>query len=303
MATATTVSGIDSRLMSTLLAQNAQTANLHLDTSAASTPVTTTTSTTADSVTSSTSGFLTDNQNYRVKLLQKGGKTVIGNAPQDFELQLQNNYDNLLTQLSNMSGALPSSASGLSGLAKAVETGANVVATGAVALGYGQAVAATAQVWTGTSPLEFTLPISFRAYDNPSKDVIEPLRDLIAMASPEGVAAWLKSPGPTMLEMLEAAKNSITNGSSFLTGLNNAITMYFGKNIVVPGLVITGLNVKIYNRAERKTGLPIAAEATVSLRTVVAYSKQNVLAMFYGNAYGDTTFSTDTSAAGAASGG
>lgn len=305
---ATNTAQVDPLLLGLLLLQGSQTSTLVLDTSAA------TASSGSGAVTSSTTqnytgsgneavaGNTSNNANYRVSLSQKGTNlTVVGNAPQDFEFSLQNDYTDLLTLMGSLGGNSVD-------LGPAGSAAVNLLQAGALAAGYGQSVAATMQVWTGTHPLEFTLPISFRAYSDPSKDVIVPLRTLIQMGSADRQGAWMKAPGPTPADLAMAVNtgaNGYYTGQSFLTNVNNSITMQFGQSITVPGLIITGITVKLYNRAERNTGLPIAAEATVSLRTVIAYGKDDILNMFYGVNYGGgfTVNSANTSAAGAAAGG
>jgi hypothetical protein len=204
-----------------------------------------------------------------------GNSTVIANAPSDFELSLQNNYTSLMDIISTTLGSalMPTD-----GKLAALATGAGI------ASGYGQPIAASVQVWTGITPLSFTLPLSFRAYKDPKTEVIDPLRTLLKMSSPAKVAggAFMRAPGPNLWNILEGLKGS-AQGAAFLLNLPNAITMYFGRNIVVPGLVVDNIAVKMYNRAERKSGLPIACEVTVGLRTIVAYSGDDVLAAFYSN--------------------
>ena len=223
--------------------------------------------------------YVTSNSKYRVILVQNtsslGNSTVIANAPSDFELSLQNNYISLMDIISTTLGSalMPTD-----GKLAALATGAGI------ASGYGQPIAASVQVWTGITPSSFTLPLSFRAYKDPKTEVIDPLRTLLKMSSPAKVAggAFMRAPGPNLWNILEGLKGS-AQGAAFLLNLPNAITMYFGRNIVVPGLVVDNIAVKMYNRAERKSGLPIACEVTVGLRTIVAYSGDDVLAAFYSN--------------------
>lgn len=238
------------------------------------------------------SGNLTTNPNYQVTLTQNGTNlTVIGNAPQDFDFNLTNEY----TSLMQLAGTFGVGTASVSNTAGNILKGSIGVAT---ALGVGQAKAGTVQVWNGTSPLEFTLPISFRAYSDPLADVINPLRMLIQMASPTSTVGFLMSPGPSLADAFGSAFKSVASsiesllggtantnsGASFLSGLNKAITLRFGSGIVVPGLIITGLHVKMGSRAARGSGLPISAEATVSLRTFMVFSQNDVLNMFYGGA-------------------
>lgn len=147
--------------------------------------------------------------------------------------------------------------------------------------------AASIQVWIGTVPLDFTLPLSFRAYRDPLTEVMQPLVNIIQMASPKdaGVGVLgdkLSSPGPSPWDLLNAYKNGGLGVTSYqmLLSLDKAITMQIGRYTQVPGLIITGLSVKFGTRADRKSGLPIAAEATLNMKTVVSFSQQDVLSIF-----------------------
>ena len=251
------------------------------------------------------SQYISQNPNYRVSLTQnasstnadKGQLTVVGNTPADFEFSLTNNYTTLLDFASQFGFTGGNAVGGLVG------AGLNLAIGGLLASG-SAATVGSLQVWTGTQPLEFTLPLSFRAFSNPAVDVIQPIVNIIKMASPVKSlgGAFLSAPGPSLLDMtgtgIASVFNSVSAFSDAFTNLNknnkmlatkanlqdipNAITMRFGRSIIVPGLVITGLTVKMANRAERKTGLPIACEANLSMRTCMDYGQQDVLQMFFG---------------------
>jgi hypothetical protein len=281
-----------------------------------------------DDLTFSGSGaYVTKNPNYRVVLVQNGASgglsnftlapsvgenIVVANSPTDFSLSLTNNYIDLTTVLSSMFSG------GLSPAAQAADAMTKLAGAG-LAAGVGMPLLASMQIWSGTGPLEFELPLSFRAYKNPKTEVIDPVRKLIQMASPRKAGPVLTSPGPNIMDMggskiVDAMKSASPSGlisavsgiftASFLTNLPRAITMYFGKGIVVPGLLIKGVNIKMMNRADRKSGLPIACEATLSLCTVVAFSGDDILAMFYssGKGFGLTTPNIGGGAARAAGG-
>lgn len=231
--------------------------------------------------TTTASAFITTNPNYQITLTKVGtGLSVVGNAPQDFELNVHNDFTDILHTIDVSFGVDNSAIKSLTNFATSTAKSLGAIT------GTSLTRVATIQVWTGTAPMEFTVPLSFRAYSNPLVDVMQPLVRTIQMASPQdggagaGVAL-LKSPAPTIADMIGAiANNSSSTGFQMMAGLNNAITMQVGRNIVVPGLVITGLSVKMGTRAERQTGLPIAVEITLSLRTVMSFSQQDVLAMF-----------------------
>lgn len=87
----------------------------------------------------------------------------------------------------------------------------------------------TAQIWQGTSPMEFSLPLVFQVESDPAQDVLLPLMRLYSLVLPSAPIpdGFLQSPGPYLdiqqfLKVFESGKikataSSIANdiGSSF----------------------------------------------------------------------------------------
>jgi hypothetical protein len=221
---------------------------------------------------------VTTNPNYRIMLQQNGTNLlVIGNAPQDFEMQLHNEFIDIMHLIDPGIG-------NSGNIGTLFEGGVKTVKSITAIQGVSLARALSLQVWASTAPMEFTVPLSFRAIKDPLADVMQPLITLIQMGSPldggtGGGAALLNSPAPSPKDIYAALQSGSTS-FQMLKGLNKAITMFMGQNIIVPGLVMTGLGIKMGTRAHRATSLPMAVEVTVSLRGVVSYSQQDILSMF-----------------------
>jgi hypothetical protein len=252
--------------------------------------------------------FVSKNPNYQIQLVKNTTPNiaVIGNTPTDFEFSFNNEYVSLFDTLGDV----------IKSGGKEGWFGTGVDLLVGAGLGFGlNTIASSLQIWKGTSPLDFTIPITFRAYSDPVTEVINPVRALIQMGSPArlqlggaGTALGaIRSPGPSMGDILASAVTGggsgwdlVKNGgfgTNFLKSLRNGITLFYGQKIVIPGLVITSLHVKFLNRAHRGTGLPVACDVSIGLKTIYAYAQDEMLAMFYGTNFKGATASTQTSSA------
>lgn len=226
--------------------------------------------------------YTPNNANYKVIIQQvnSGGGDrigdVVGTAPMELEFQLQNNY----VDFSHLfEAAAPAAMAG-----QGRGPGGLLAAGTAVSGMYNQSRIGSFQVWGGVTPLQFPLTITFRAYKDPMKEVIVPVRNLLAMASPKNSGIFLDTPGPSLWDALQAAKNG-----SFFTSLNKSILLRIGRRFALAGLVIESISARVSNQADRKSGLPIAIEVNVGFKTVASYSREEIISAFYG-----TNFATRT---------
>ena len=89
--------------------------------------------------------------------------------------------------------------------------------------------AMTAQIWQGTSDLQFTLPIILQAETDEGKDVMIPLKNLFRLTLPrvDQEGGLLRSPGP-QLDLEKLAQNSGAATSVLRDGVQ-AQTVHAGK--------------------------------------------------------------------------
>lgn len=125
-----------------------------------------------------------NNRNYAVIIKQNQGSSalvVVGAVPQSF--QIQQSVDWKAPWGAGLGG------SGIAGDLLAVTTGNRLVAQ-----------IMTMQVWQGSgNDFEFTVQFELRAWSDPVRDVLEPLRSLLKMSLPSlGEGGFLKSPGPVL---------------------------------------------------------------------------------------------------------
>ena len=123
-----------------------------------------------------------NNRNYMVLITQDNGNsavTVTGTVPQSFQIQ----------QSVDWKAPWGAGIGGTVGDLLAVSTGNRLVAQ-----------VMTMQVWQGSgNDFEFTVQFELRAWSDPVRDVLEPLRALLKMSLPSlGDGGFLKSPGPVL---------------------------------------------------------------------------------------------------------
>lgn len=228
-------------------------------------------------------GYAPAESAYQMIITQVGNndKTVVANAPLEFDLTVQNNF----VDLSTLFEATP--AFGTASSSRSASSAGFLAATASV---YNQARVATFQIWGGTTPMQFPVQLTFKAYSDPMKDVINPVRNLLWMASPDGQNTFLNSPGPSLVDAFKA----ISGNGNFFTSLNKSIIVRQGR-FVLAGLVIEALQLKISPRAERRTGLPMAIEAMLTFKTVTSYSRQELFSAFYGSNFNVSNLSSNQS--------
>lgn len=245
-------------------------------------------------------GNLSTNPNYLLRL--KGGKTsnqpdenieVIANLPENIMIQTRNDWDSLLPRGGGEEaiGRMRGSRSSLTSL---IGAGLSVgrVLTGQTA----SMPVFTAQIWTGTTPLEIAIPLQFDAFEDPLQDVVKPIKDLMRLSMPyegftntpilsggiqrardilaglgvpAGMLTFLHAPGPALWDVF-------TNNDPL--GVRNppgTISLVLGKHLYFPSVVIIGLDVEQPSRFNDE-GWPISMTATITLRSFVVMSREDI---------------------------
>lgn len=135
--------------------------------------------------------------------------------PENFMLSLGTSWDNPFNQpVSNLvgsSGALPG---------QAIDT----LSTGVTAaMGFTTLNKwLSAAVWTGGSMLKLDLPFVLQAYENPKKEIVETMRELMKLVAPSEYAGkFLKAPGPYM----SSPNSEGVRGDEITVNVGNFFTM------------------------------------------------------------------------------
>ncbi len=144
------------------------------------------------------------NDLYCAKILAKNGNddiTIVAGLPETFAFDIASQYEAPFAQ-------------GMAGDTKI----ASLLRLGGLSL-TNQAM--TAQVWQGTSDVQFTLPFVFQADTDEIKDVLEPIKNLMRLALPRTSqqGGILESPGPRidyekLIQNAPQATNDILNATA-----------------------------------------------------------------------------------------
>lgn len=154
----------------------------------------------------------------------------------------------------------------------------------------------TMQVWQGSAPIEFELQLQFVAESNTWNDVIKPIQDLMALASPsdDGPGGLYQSPGPNIdwSAVGKALKDAVTSlgvdssgftstdskgnkqssGTVFksindaLKKMDNKISVQIGNFLYLDEVVVLGVSQQ-YDTQFDVEGGAMRASVTVSFRT------------------------------------
>lgn len=116
----------------------------------------------------------------------------------------------------------------------------------------------TRQMWTSTSPLEFSFTILFDALTSAYKDVFLPMMSVVQLAAPESYGDILLPPGPSRVDKTR-----------------NAVTMGIGKMIRITDAILVSAQATFDNRMAADN-YPIAGELEVTIRTSVVYSRNDI---------------------------
>lgn len=132
-------------------------------------------------------------------------------------------------------------------------------------------------VWLGNSPISFDIPFEFRAMSNAQKEVVEPIKQLLALSCPMEEGDLLYAPGPRI--------KAKSDGSFYFERKYN-IKLKIGNLLTIRNILITNVNPTFDSRFVA-SGAPISAKAEVSFRTLKAPTYQDLLSWFEGEKSSD----------------
>ncbi len=244
-------------------------------------------------VPSAISGNVVYNPNYRVTLVQQAGENnnpkiiVVANCPESIGIRIQSEWESMA---STVMGLLPNVAQAAAGLTLNV---------GGIAI---LPQFLTAQLWRGTSPLEFEIPLYFNAYNDALVDVVTPVRDLIRMISPYRTATTLASILGTTANAAINTGGNLAGASGFISAITsdnfilhapgptpkefmsgstaNQISLWIGRALFLPSVVLTSLQIE-WNSRYTTAGYPISAVCNVGIRSHFTYARDDYLAFVF----------------------
>lgn len=200
-----------------------------------------------------------NNPNYKFRIL-KGGFTgnsapevLEGWLPETFDFRVQSDWEPLLMNLADISKA---------------SMGNDILAGG-----FGHRVflqSTTGQVWRGSGPIEFTLPIMLDAETNAYEDVTKKVLTLTKWCTPSFSgsksfgAGVLQAPGPSISQ-------GAVGGPMYTVEIGRFMAI---SNVIFPSMDVT------FHTAPVESGDFIAADINLSIRTFFTPTQEDILGWF-----------------------
>jgi hypothetical protein len=202
--------------------------------------------------------------------------SIFAFMPEQFGLHIQADWHSLLNQASiggNVSGASPGFGgiiSSIAGIAKGSIGQTDIIP------------ALTHQVWTSTSPLQFSIPFQFNAIANSRNDVMDNLETLFSLVSPSlNSLGTLKIPGPTIV------KSKSKYASKY------KMNFFVGTTYVFQDIIVTGVNEVIDVMFDKKGGI-LSAQVDVSISTSRILTKKDIKSIFGNTTAKSTSITNNT---------
>lgn len=206
-------------------------------------------------------GNLVENPNYQVIINRPQEQdlpdvTIKANLPESFSFGVTASYEtrlpsNIIEAAGNAGGLLQAGAS----IARSAEVFTRVNRIFQLA---------SHQVWSGSSPISFSLPLLFDAVEDAEIDVVLPIKQLMSLALPfRGDTGALNDVSGGKLDnyLLKPPGPVISNPNY------GRVSMQIGNMNYFHSVLITDVNVTFDTRMT-KNGAPISASADVSVVTV-----------------------------------
>lgn len=164
----------------------------------------------------------------------------------------------------------------------------------------------TMQVWQGQGDLEFTLEFEFRAWSNPEKDVMQPIKNLLAMTLPfnrdnglmQSPGAYLPpKAGKALVEgLLDGDFGALTSKTAISEQMVHKVSLSIGRWLYFDNIFITGVQHTINGQTPFRglgtnyfsqggelaelEGVPQSASVVLSFRPAFMLTENDIDRMF-----------------------
>lgn len=184
------------------------------------------------------------------------GYTVTARLPQEIQLQLSSVWDSPFVQ--STGNALVESLSNAVGVSSKLQY-------------------ASAQIWSGSSPIEITLNLEFYAESDPAREVLQPIIQLSRMALPR-LAGTKKGglfspPGPRIFTLDIDGQD--TSGDK--------ITIKIGKFMNFTNVIITDVSPVFSTKDMGRAGIPLKASCSITFRSMYTFTGAELEAALTGS--------------------
>lgn len=123
------------------------------------------------------------------------------------------------------------------------------------------------QVWESTSPMSFSLDLTFNAKENSEREIRARHKALLQLAAPSQKGEMLIQPGPIILDKL-VSKDS------------RNISLQIGKYIFLDNVIVTGVSSDVVTVCDTK-GIPISMTINIEVQSFYScFTVEDIEAMF-----------------------
>jgi len=207
-------------------------------------------------------------KNYQIRIYSDRGETIIANLPESIQISLGSEWDQPFNKPltdriaeSNLFGSKSGTVGAAANLAEKV-TGFS-----------SQSKYLSVSVWTQGTGLSLDLPLVFRAFNDPVKDVTDKIVRLLQMTTPDETSVGtLVAPGPVPLG--EAARALGVD-----IGMGETITVELGNFIRLSPVIVRQVSSDIITQYDIN-GNPMSATVTVSIQTPYVVTKKDIIQFF-----------------------
>jgi len=232
-------------------------------------------------------GNLVSNPNYQVIIHRPESQDlpeikIFGNLPESFSFGVTANYEARLPSVFNAAEIAGAINPALGNLARGAEVFSRVSRVFQLA---------SHQVWTGSSPISFSIPMLFDAVEDAEKDVVLPIKQLMSLTLPfRGDTGALNDvTGGKLDQYLLKPPGPVISNPDY-----GRVSMQIGNMNYYHSVLINDVNVTFDTRMT-KNGAPISASVDVAVTTVNTPTQDDIEKFFMstdkeGNKTKDTTY-------------
>lgn len=148
----------------------------------------------------------------------------------------------------------------------------------------------SSQIWSGSSPIEMTVPLEFYADRDPSREVIQPIIRLAKMALPrynnnpdlKNILTYdnkqlplkpLTAPGPTIFD----EENEFVKSDEIVIQLGNFLKF---KRVIITNININFNTRDLVGNTRYSKGKPLRASCELTFRTIQSLTGEDFFSMF-----------------------
>ena len=205
--------------------------------------------------------------------------SIYGKLPADFALDLQSQWEAPFdSTFGDVAGGLGTGAGALLGNAALGQQAGQLAGK---ATGITRAVIGSAKTWSGNTEIDLQLPVKIQAYDDTTKEIMEPMKHILKAVTPHlNKAGILIPPGPSIVNFDTStfgAGNEKEWASAMMAGFGKkAFYVQIGTWFKMFPAIVEGVSVQFDGLVEDGTGHPLFMEITFRVKSYLTPTKYDI---------------------------